>query len=148
MSVKYSIDAKVYHAASIADSPAWSEINIVKDVTLTLEKSEFDVTTRANGGWKAVAAAMKDATIEFDMPWDPSNSAFQALKDAFFGNTAIGIACMDGPVATAGSEGLWADCAVLTFTREEPLEEGLTAKVKLKPTYSANAPVWKEVAGS
>ena len=146
--VHYSIDAKLYKATSIAPTPDWDEITLVKDVTLTLEKSEFDVTTRANGGWKAVAAAMKDATIEFEMPWDPSDTVFKALLDAFNANTVLGIACMDKDITTAGAEGLWADCVVLSFTREEPLEEGLTAKIKVKPTLSANAPLWKTVAAA
>jgi len=36
--------------------------------------------------------------------------------------------------------------AVIDFSREEPLEEALSVKVTLKPTYSANPPEWKTIA--
>ena len=58
----------------------------------------------------------------------------------------IGLAAMDGPVATNGSEGLWADCMITDFSRDEPLEEALSVKVTAKPTYSVNAPQWKTIA--
>jgi len=142
VTVKYAIDAKLFYcAAGIGASPTWTELAIVKDVTLTMEKNEFDVSTRANGGWKAAAGGMKEASIEFEMLWDPSNAGFVAVESAFIANTPIGIACMDG--AIAGGRGLWADMAVLGFTRNEKLEEGITATVKMKPTYSANPPQYK-----
>ena len=50
VTVKYSIDAKLFYSTGgIGDSPSWTELAIVKDVTLTMEKNEFDVSTRANG---------------------------------------------------------------------------------------------------
>jgi hypothetical protein len=54
---------------------------------------------------------------------------------------------MDGPMTAAGSQGLWADCAVLDFTRDESLEDAMKVKVSLKPTYSANMPAWAVVGG-
>jgi hypothetical protein len=104
------------------------------------------VTTRANNGWKAVVGTLKEASIEYEMVWDTADAGFTAIQSAYFGNTSVGIAVMDGPVATVGSQGLWADCMVTNFSREEPLEEALTVKVTLKPTRSANAPLWKTVA--
>ena len=55
---------------------------------------------------------------------------------------------MDGAVATAGSQGLWADCQVLEFTRDEPIDDVMSVKVTVKPTYSANPPICKTVAGT
>jgi len=53
---------------------------------------------------------------------------------------------MNGAVAVAGNRGLWADCQVLKFERDEPLDGApLTVAVTLKPTYSANTPTWKVV---
>ncbi len=147
MSAKIGLEGKLYFcAAGIGGSPVWTLVTNIKSVSLRLSKNEADVTTRANGGWKAIAAVMKEGSIEFEMVWDPADAGFTAFKDAWFDNTIIGVAVMDGPVATAGSEGLWADCHVTEFTREEPLEEAMTAKVTVKPTYSANAPQWKKIA--
>ena len=142
-------DAKLYFcAAGIGGTPVWTEMTNVKNVTVNLQKGEADVTTRGNNGFKASVGTLKEGSIEFEMVYDTADAGFSALQAAFFNDTAIGIAAMDGPVATAGSEGLWADMAVIDFSREEPLEEALSVKVTLKPTYSANAPEWKEIGST
>ena len=106
---------------------------------------EADVTTRGNNGWKATAGTLKEGSIEFEMVWDTEDEGFTAVKDAYFGNTAIGLAAMDGDIETAGSQGLWADCMITNFSRDEALEEAITVKVTAKPTYSTNAPQWKTI---
>lgn len=73
---------------------------------------------------------------------------FTAIKTAYFNNSLIGIAAMDGPIATNGRQGLWADCMITDFSREEPLEDAIRVKVTVKPTYSANPPVWKTISGA
>ena len=147
MSVKLGLDAKLYFCvAGIGGTPTWTLLGNVKNVTLNLQKGEADVTTRANNGWKATAATLKEGSIEFEMVWDTADTGFTAIKDAYFNNSIIGMAAMDGPVATAGSQGLWADCMITDFSRDEPLEDAISVKVTAKPTYSANAPIWKTVA--
>ncbi len=149
MSVKLGLDAKLYFcAAGIGDTPTWTELTNVKNVTLNLQKGEADVTTRANNGWKATAGTLKEGSIEFEMVWDTQDAGFTAIKDAYFNNTSIGMAAMDGGITTAGSQGLWADCMITDFSRDEPLEEALSVKVTAKPTYSVNPPQWKTVAAA
>lgn len=147
--MKLGFEGKLYFcAAGIGGTPTWTEITKAKNVTLNLSKNEADATTRANGGWKAVKGALKEASIEFDMPWDTTDATLTALQTAYLTNALIGIACMDGGITTAGSQGLWADIDVLEFTRDEPLDDGMGVKVTVKPTISANAPQWKTVAGT
>jgi hypothetical protein len=137
------MEAKLYFcAAGIGGTPAWTEISNAKDVTLTVEKGQADVSTRANNGWKATAGTLKDATIDWDMVWNTSDPGFAAIKTAFMDNTVIGMAVMSGPMTEAASEGLQADCMILSFTRSEPLQEAITVKVQAKPTLSATAPSW------
>jgi hypothetical protein len=149
MSVKFGMDAKLYYcAAGIGGTPTWTELTNVKNVTLNLQKGEADVTTRGNNGWKATAGTLKEGSIEFEMVWDTTDTGFTAIQQAYFQNSKIGIAAMDGGITTAGSQGLWADCQITDFSREEPLEEALSVKVTAKPTYSTNPPIWKTVSGS
>jgi predicted secreted protein len=149
MGLKFGFDAKLYQcAAGIGSTPTWVEVTHVKDLTLALSESESDVSTRAGAGWKQVLGGLREAAIDFEVPWDTADTAFGALQTAFLGRTSIGIAVMDGPVATVGSQGLWADCCVTKFERKESLGEALSVSVTLKPTYSANDPLWKTVAGS
>ena len=147
MSVKLGDEMKLYFCADgIGGTPTWTELSIVKDVKLNTSKGEADVTTRASGGWKQVIGTLMDASIEFEMPWDTENEGLQAVKGAYFTSGALlGLAVMDGPIAEAGSEGLWADCAILKFERSEPLENASTVSVTAKPTYSANVPQWKTI---
>jgi hypothetical protein len=140
-----------YCVAGIGGSPTWIELTNVKNVTLSMTKGEADVTTRANKGWKATAGTLKEASIEFEMVWDTQDQGFSSIKNAYFDGTLIGVAAMDGPVSgpnSSGSQGLWADCMITDFSRDEPLEEALSVKVTAKPTYSTNAPVWKTIGGT
>lgn len=142
MSVKLGMNAKLYRNTGTYDDPTWTEIGNARDVTLSLEKGEADVTTRANNGWRATVGTLKDATVDFQMVWDSDDTNFTALRSAFLGNTAIEMAVMDGDIDDGDSEGFRASMDVMSFTRNEALEEAITADVSLKPTYSANAPEW------
>ena len=147
MPTRLGLDAKLYRNTSPTGT-AWVEISNVKDVTLSLEKGEADVTTRANQGWRATVGTLKDASIEFQMVWDTADDGFAAIQQAFFGNQPIEVAVMSGPIDVLESEGLRATCDVLSFTRNEALEEALMVDVTLKPTYAATAPEWIDSATS
>jgi len=117
---------------------AWAELTNAKDVTLNVEKGEADATTRANSGWKATVAALKDGSVEWDMVWDTDDAGFTAIKDSFFNDTIIGLQILD----TDAGEGLQADFMVTNFSRGEPLEGVMTVSVTVKITYSATPPSW------
>jgi hypothetical protein len=147
MGVKFGHEMKLYFcAAGIGGTPTWTEVPNVRSLKCDPDAVTADASTRAGGGWKSTAVVMHDATVDFDLPWDTSDAALQAFKDAYFGRSVIGVAVMDGPVATVGSEGLWMDAAVTKFQRDESLAEMATVAISLKPGLSANKPQWKEVA--
>lgn len=145
MSFKLGLDCKLYENEGTWASPTWTERSNVRDLTLNLEKGEADLTTRANNGWRATVGTIKDASLEFDIVWDTEDAFFTALKDAYLNGTNIDLAAMDGAIATSGSQGLRAEWQVTSFSRSEPLEEGVTVSVTLKPAYSDNAPEWLEI---
>ena len=142
MSAKLGMEAKLYRNTGSYESPVWAEVENVKDLALNLEAGEADVTTRANDGWRATIATLKDASVEFGMVWDTEDADFSAIQDAYFDGTSIEFAVMDGDIAVAGSEGLRATMAVTSFSRDEPLEEAITVTVTIKPTYADNPPEW------
>lgn len=136
-------DAKLYYNTGSYGSPTWTLICNVKDLTLTMESAETDVTTRCGSGFREYVAGLTDVTIDFSMLYDPSDSTWEALRGHFFAKTAVEMLVLDGPVATAGSEGLRATCFVKSFTRNETLGEALMTDVSLRPTPNANAaPAW------
>ncbi len=72
------------------------------------------------------------------------DEGFSAIKSAYFNNTPIAMAVLDGE----GGSGLDADFSVTNFTRNEPLEEAITVNVTVKPTYVTRAPTWVDGGGS
>ena len=134
------LNAKLYYDPAGVGGGTWTELTNVRDVTLNLEKSEADVTTRANNGWRAMAALLKDGSVEWEMVWDTADAGFTAIKDAYFNNSLIGLAIMDGDITTPGSQGLQANFEVMSFSRSEPLEDALKVNVTVKPGYSPSTP--------
>src|SRR5690606_16951453 len=147
MAIRLGMQAKLYFkVGGVAATGPWTELGNVKDLTLSLETGEADVTTRANAGWRATVGTLKAGSPAIAMIWDTADPGVTAIKDAFLGNTAIGLAAMDGDLGTSGSQGLHADCSIISFSRSEALEEAITVSVSAKPTYSTTAPAWVTVA--
>ena len=145
MAAKLGMDAKLYRNDGTYETPDWQVMDNVKDLTMNLEKGEADVTTRGNNGWRATASTLKDGSIEYEMVWDPVDAGFTAVKDAYFDNTPIEFAVMDGDITTVGTQGLRATFTITNFSRNEPLEEAMSVSVTAKPTYAEHAPEWMEI---
>jgi hypothetical protein len=144
--IRLGLKGKLYRNAGTFAAPDWNEVKDVKDLTLTLEKGEADVTTRGNDGWRATLGTLKDASVEFQMVYDTADDDFQKFQEAWFTDKPIELAIMDGLMVVAAgvekSQGLRATFSVQTFSRSEALEEAMMTDVSIKPTYAANPPTW------
>ncbi|MEM7630356.1 phage tail tube protein [Adonisia turfae] len=142
MAIRLGMEAVLNYKTGGQDGGgSWVELANVRDVTLSLEAGEADVTTRANSGWRAVVATLKEASVEFEMVWDTADAGFGAVKDAYLNNAPIGMQILDGSSSGAG-EGLQADFMITSFSRSESLEEAITVSVTAKVTYSDTPPSW------
>lgn len=139
------MNSKVYQGAAGAELATLTELTNVKDVTVTLEAGEADVTTRANSGWRATAATLRECTVEFEMLWQSADTGFQAVKTAFLESDRIRLAVLTGPKDVADSEGPMGDFAITGFTRSEPLEEAVSVSVTAK---AAPFDEWIVISGS
>ncbi len=119
-------DAKLYQGP--AGTTPSTEMSNVRDVTLTLEAGEADVTTRANSGWRATAPTLRECTCEFEMVWDPADAGFTAIKNAFLASGLIALKILD----KTGGQGPDGDFAITSFSRNEALEEAITVSVTAK----------------
>lgn len=137
------MNAKIYQGPTGTDLTTLTEMSNVKDVTLTLEAGEADVTTRANQGWRATAPTLRECTAEFEMLWKQGDTGFDAIKTAFLTSSTIALAVLTGEKATSGTEGPRGDFSITNFSRNEPLEEGVTVSVTAKLATFAE---WVEVA--
>ena len=139
MSDKLGYECKLYFDATplavgeTAVDGSWSELEAAKDVSCNLDKAEADRTTRANLGWKSTRGALKDSSLEFELLWDPADADVVAIQAAFINNNLIALAAMDGDIAVAANAGFVANFEIMTFNRNEPLEEAVTISVTAKP---------------
>ncbi len=137
------MNAKIYQGPSGGELATLTEMANVKDVTLSLEAGEADVTTRANQGWRATAPTLRECTAEFEMLWKPGDAGFDAVKTAFLTSGSIRLAVLTGVRDASGAEGPLGDFSITNFSRNEPLEEGVTVSVTAKLAVFAE---WVEVA--
>jgi len=119
-----------YKTDGVAGVAPWTVLDSVRDLTLSVEAGEADITTRSNSGWRATLATLKEGSLEFELVWEPSNAGFNAVKNAFLTGASIGLAALDS--GGAAGEGLVADFSITNFSRAEPLEEALTVSVTAK----------------
>ena len=94
MAVVLGLDAILMRGT--AGQTAATEVKNVKDLTLSMESGEADVTTRATSGWKASIATLKEASLEFGILYDTEDADFTAFRDAYFGNTPLALFVTDG----------------------------------------------------
>lgn len=137
----------LYYNAGTYAVPTWTAIENIKDVTLGLEGSAVDVSTRASGGWTENVQGLLSASISFNLLWNrgAGDAAFTAIQSAFFNKTGIECLVLDGAYdATDGdSQGLRATMMVSTFGRNETLGEAVSVDVEMAPVLNANShPVW------
>ena len=131
------MNAKIYQGAAVADpstlNPATlTEMGNVKDVTLSLEAGEADITTRANSGWRATAPTLRECSCEFEMVWKPGDAGFEAIKTAFLSAGTVALAVLTGAHNETGAEGPVGNWSITNFSRSEALEEAVTVSVTAK----------------
>lgn len=143
MAIVVSENAKLYYNSGSYASPTWVEVTLAKDVTLNMEKSDIDVTTRGSGGFTEYANGLIDAGIDFSMLYNTADASFAAIRTAFFSKTNVEMLVLDGPESTTGSQGLRANMLVGGFTRNETLGEALMVDVTMKPVANDDSvPSW------
>lgn len=127
-------------------SPTWSPVTIVRDLTLDIEQGVTEANSRGNQAWEVSLLTRKKASVSFDILDKPTDTNFEAIRDAFLNKTALDMAVLDEAVATVGAQGLRADWAITKFSRNEPQEGVVTYSVSMIPALTDNLPVWMETS--
>lgn len=127
------MNAGLYQGAAGSTTPSsMSEVDNVRDVTLSMEAGEADITTRGNNGWRATAPTLRECTVEFQMVWKPGDTVFEAIKTAFLTAGTVALAVLDQKVGITGAQGPLGDFSITNFSRNEALEEAIVADVTAK----------------
>jgi hypothetical protein len=137
------MNAKIYQGVAGAELSALTEMPNVKDVTITLDAGKADVTTRANSGWRATVATLRECKVEFQMLYQPSDAGFRAIRTAYLTAGRVRLAALTGAREASGIDGPLGDFSITSFTRSEPLEEGVTVSVTAELSVYDR---WVEVA--
>lgn len=137
---------KLYYNTGTYGAPVWAELPLTRDLTLQTSKDEADASTRGGGGWKEYLQGLKDITIEFEMLYDPSDTAFAAMQSAYLNNTTVEVWALDGDSSTNGNQGPRFTAMVSGFETSQPLSDAVVTSVTLRPTPNADAnPAWETV---
>ena len=137
---KIGLNCKAYIDPSGVGESTWALLTDVIEITKSTTKNTATKKTRANT-YELKKAAQRTQTIEITYFYDPANAGFMALEAAFHGDTTVGLAFMDGLIATAGSKGWQGDYIVTEMSDPEPLEEFLSVTFKAEPSADgAQAP--------
>ena len=135
-------------AAAYSD-PDFTERSNIRDVTLNLERATADITTRAGNGYRQVASTLAEASVDFQLVYDPDDAFFTALKKQYEAQLLIDMAFADGEIgdegtaATGGTDGVIffrAEFAITNFSITQNLEEAMMVDCTLQSGFSANAP--------
>ena len=132
-SVRLGKDAVVYYHGT--EGTALSGMTLVLDVAnveLSLSAGEADITRRSNSGWKQTAATLKECEASFEIPLDPEDAGYIALRSAYTGGTGLAMSILTGPKATPKNEGPTGDFVVTGFNRSEPIDGAVSVSVTVK----------------
>lgn len=117
-------------------SPTWALVAEVQDVSIPdLARGLAELKRRANGFTKNLATLIQSIAVEFRLHHGLGVTQFDAIRSAFFAGTANEWAIMDGPIATAGTEGLRCPFLVEQFPWDQPLEDVSGHDVRLAIAY-------------
>lgn len=119
-----------------------NEVTNVKDLTLSLETGEADVTTRAAKGWREYVGTLKEASLEFGMLYNTDDPDYQAFANAFLNNTPLKLSVTDG-----NGNGLSASWTITGFSWDQNLEEAQQINVTARITPGESAPSWTGAGG-
>lgn len=141
---------------TVGPFPTFVEIGTAMDVTLNLTAATADVTTRAAGGWRQNVATLKEGTVDFTVLWEPDDEVFTELMNSYLDQCPLRYLVLDGPkdgfVSSGDTHGrcsevgdvtgLLSDFMITSFSRNEALEEGVTADVTLEVSLGLQLPTW------
>jgi hypothetical protein len=125
-----------YKVGGQGGAGSWVPLTNCRDASTTGETGTADVTTRANQGWRAEAATLRQLGLEFEMVWDTTDPGMLAIHTAWITNAIIGFQFLDG---TSG-KGVQADFMISDFSVSQPLEEAITVSVSASVTLSDTPP--------
>jgi len=100
------------------------------DVTLSQDNTEIETTNRGDDGFGSFIAGIRRATLDFTIVWKSSLSvAAVAIETIFVAKTPAVVQVLD-----EDGEGWSFNALVMTYTKNEPLDDAQTVDVTMRAT--------------
>lgn len=116
----------------------WTVVASVKDVTLSGDVGQADVSARGSI-WRQNVTTLIDGGIELTIPWDDDDTDLDFFREAWLSRAEVAVAALSDTIENSG-QGVFGNWYVTKFERSEPLEDAMMASIELKPSsYTA----WK-----
>lgn len=137
MELKLGYECKLQVSATASTAPAASssELANIKDVTVTLNRTAVDATTRAAGAFKTYMPGQIDSEISFKMLADgdsESNSLCTTIRNAWLNGTALAM-----KISLGDGYYFMADFIVTDMSNGQALEDVVAYDIKVKPTLKS-----------
>lgn len=138
MELKLGYECKLQVSATASQAPAASssELANIKDVTVTLNRTAVDATTRAAGAFKTYMPGQIDSEISFKMLADgdsKSNSLCTTIRNAWLNGTALAM-----KISLGDGYYFMADFIVTDMSSGQALEDVVAYDIKVKPTLKSD----------
>jgi hypothetical protein len=143
MALKFGFACRLFRNTGSWGAPTWAHITLARDAKLVMEDAEFDASSRGSGGFEQFEPTTRRWSIETSILYDPADTQYTALRDAYLARTALDLAALDGASSGANSQGMRASFKIFQFSRNEALRDGLTLDLVFKPCFEqTNLPTW------
>ena len=136
MTCMTGFDGKVYiNTGADYENPTWTEIPMVKAVSISSSSDKIDDTDRGSV-FKKFCAGQMDLECTMNLSYRAGNATLKLLRDAHLERTSKDFMVLDGPESTTGSEGFRFTAKVFSHDWDQPMTDIMSVDVTLAPTYA------------
>lgn len=160
MALKSGLQLYTYNlAGTIATPTTYSLFNYVRDESVDMDRTEVDASSRASVTFRQFVPGLSNGNVETQIMHLPGDIIFDDIQEAFFNNTTLLMAFVDGPLqagdarhgetGTISVSGLWGAFYVTNFTEQRALEDAQVHDIRFSPTLEPvtnEVPIYKTVS--
>lgn len=117
------------------NTPTWTLVENIKDLTRNREKALADASTRASS-YRMQVGTLKDLSVEFGMVYDTDDTDMIAFEDAFENDENVEILLLDQLISVTGARGIRLMAQVTNFGDDENLEDIGMVNVTMVPGFA------------
>lgn len=135
---------KLYVDTAGVGNGTWA---LVGDVELVEEDPQKNtgVVKNRDFGYEVEIGGQKTFRGVLRLTYNPGDTNLEALRDAYLDDSPIGIAIMNGAIATIGSEGWQLDALVKTFPRTQEIDNASSVTFEIVPHALGTEPDFVEI---